>query len=105
MQILGCKAVALVRIRLTITHIGTPEKGGIVDITEDAAGKRTIIWIPKSVAGRLSVGSTIEALCIPSPDFTLGLETFALAVKSGDITEQIYARNNFWQTEFSSLVF
>jgi len=105
MQVLGCKSVALARIRLTITHIGTPEKGGIVAVEEHAEGKRTIIWIPKSVAARLAIGNIIEALCVPSPDLTLGLETFALAVKSGNITEQIYARSAFWQDEFSSLIF
>ena len=89
---------------MTVTFIGTPEKGGVVCVEESAEGKRTAIWVPRSVAARLVVGDIVEALCVPSPDLALGLDTFALAVKTGRITEQIYAKSDFWERQFSLLV-
>lgn len=105
MQILGCKAVSVVRIRMTIDEIGTPEKRGMVSIIERRASATITVYVPKKVVKDLAVGDVIEVLCIPSPDLKFGWQTFALAKKRGNITDTLFSENDMWQDLFSSLVF
>ena len=99
MQILGCKAFPVARIRMEVSDIGFAGKDG-VNIVDNSSGKRTTIWIPRSVANKLTVGDIIEALCLVSPNFRLGMETYAVAVRRGNVTETIYAKSAVWSSEF-----
>ncbi len=105
MKILGCAAVPLVCIQMTVGDIGIPEKGGIVPLLEKPEEGKLRLYIPKKLAKELFPGSVIEALCVPTPDLSMGYQTFVLAKKDGGITRVIYSAGNYWAEQFRSLVF
>ncbi|MBX4206445.1 hypothetical protein KW784_01530 [Candidatus Parcubacteria bacterium] len=103
MDILGCDAVVVARIRFRIDWMSPGS--GPVELRENLpGGKRFSTWVPKKWAAQLSEGDEVEVLCAVSPDFSLGRETYVLAKKEGNLTRTLFSTSSIWVDVHNKLI-
>lgn len=75
MDVLACKAVPLLRIRMVVGFIG-PRENTHFAIRESKEGGMTF-YLPTRIRKNIAIGDTLDVMCIPMPDMRMDNHVFA----------------------------
>ncbi|MDP1689646.1 MAG: hypothetical protein Q8L52_00335 [bacterium] len=102
MKILGCTAVAVARVEMSVDQMRTEGKSVCVSETQNGIVNFSV-WIPRRLEKDIQYRDTLVVLCIPTKNLSTAPETMVVAKKEGAKTTIIYSQSSFWLNEFAQM--